>query len=86
MGGHLDALRAAFRGLTTFDSRSLEHALRLVADERGVKAAALIHATRVAVTGRAASPGLFETIVLVGRERVDSRLARAAKMVSRPTR
>ena len=34
----------------------------------------LIHATRVAVTGRTASPGLFEVLVLLGRERTVTRL------------
>jgi glutamyl-tRNA synthetase len=34
----------------------------------------LIHATRVAVTGQAVSPGLFDVLALVGRERVLRRL------------
>jgi glutamyl/glutaminyl-tRNA synthetase len=50
--------------------------LRAVASERNVKAGALIHATRVAVTGRTASPGLFEVLVLIGRERTLARLGR----------
>ena len=40
-----------------------------------MKAGALIHATRVAVTGRAVSPGLFEVLALLGRDRVVERLA-----------
>ena len=47
-----------------------------MAEARGVKAAALIHAVRVAVTGKAVSPGLFEVVALVGRTRVLARLAR----------
>jgi glutamyl/glutaminyl-tRNA synthetase len=43
-----------------------------------VKAAALIHATRVAVTGRAVSAGLFDLLVLLGRSRVIHRLRQAA--------
>jgi len=35
----------------------------------------LIHATRVAVTGQAVSPGVFEVLELVGRDRVLSRLS-----------
>jgi glutamyl-tRNA synthetase len=57
-----------------FDEASSEHALRQIADARGVKAGALIHATRVGVTGRAVSPGLFEVLVILGRERVIARL------------
>jgi glutamyl-tRNA synthetase len=86
MAGHLEALRTAFGRLPAFDPDGLEGALRHVAEERGVKSAALIHATRVAITGRAASPGLFETVVLVGRDRVDTRLAGAVRMVASPTR
>jgi len=77
MRGHLGAVDAAFDGLVDFDVHSTEQALRSVAEARGVKAAALIHALRVALTGRSASPGLFEVAVLLGRESVKSRLAKA---------
>jgi glutamyl-tRNA synthetase len=86
MARHLEALQAAFRRLPAFAPDALEGALRQVAEEQGVKAAALIHGARVAITGRAASPGLYETMVLVGRDLVDTRLVRAARMVSSPTR
>jgi hypothetical protein len=36
----------------------------------------LIHAVRVGVTGRATSPGLFEVLALLGRDRTVSRLER----------
>jgi glutamyl-tRNA synthetase len=57
-----------------FTSAALESALRTLAESRGVKAAALIHATRVAVTGRTVSPGLFDVLELMGRERVTARV------------
>jgi glutamyl-tRNA synthetase len=62
------------RVVEPFDAAALEAALRDVAQTHGVKAGALIHATRVAVTGQAVSPGLFEVLELVGRNRVVSRL------------
>jgi len=71
---HLVAFDAACAELGRFDSPSIEAALRLVADARGVKAASLIHAVRVAVTGKAVSPGLFEVLSLLGRLRVHTRL------------
>ena len=52
----------------------LETALRPVAEARGVKAASLIHASRVAVTGKTVSPGLFDVLALLGRTRVHERL------------
>ena len=71
----LAAWRERLATVTPFDPPSLEAALRTVAEERGIKAGALIHATRVAVTGQAVSPGLFDVLALVGRERVLRRLA-----------
>jgi glutamyl-tRNA synthetase len=81
---HLIALDAAFSELETFDPASSEAVLRTVADARGVKAASLIHALRVTVTGKTTSPGLFETLTLIGRERVRERIAAAVQLVSTP--
>ena len=74
MSDHLMALDAALAAATTFDPASLEAIVRATAAARGVKAATLIHATRVAVTGKAVSPGLFEVLALIGRNAVRVRL------------
>jgi glutamyl-tRNA synthetase len=60
----------------------VEAAVRGTAAERGIKAGMLIHATRVAVTGRAASPGLFEVLALLGRERTVARLERLVNFLA----
>jgi glutamyl-tRNA synthetase len=52
----------------------VESAVRGTASDRSIKAGALIHGVRVALTGRTASPGLFEMIVLLGREETIARL------------
>jgi glutamyl/glutaminyl-tRNA synthetase len=78
----LEALGAAFGVLASFTAEPLETALRRVAETRQIKAAALIHATRVAVTGRTVSPGLFDMLELAGRERVLERLGRAPALAS----
>jgi glutamyl-tRNA synthetase len=70
----LDALAAAFERAASFTAATLESSLRSLAEQRGLKAGPLIHATRVAVTGRANSPGLFEVLELIGKERVVARL------------
>jgi glutamyl-tRNA synthetase len=80
----LRALREAFAVVPNFDAGTLEATLRQLAEKQGVKAAALIHATRVAVTGRAASPGLFEVLELLGRERSASRLEEAIPLTEGP--
>jgi glutamyl-tRNA synthetase len=72
--GHVGALVNALRSISPFDEPHVEATVRGTASERGIKAGLLIHATRVAVTGRAASPGLFEVIVLLGRDRTVARL------------
>jgi glutamyl-tRNA synthetase len=75
--GHLAALHAAFTSLPVFDPATLEAALRRVANARGVKAATLIHAVRVALTGRIVSPGLFDVAALLGRDRTQARIEAA---------
>jgi len=82
MDEHLLALDAAYEVLDSFDVASTEVALRAVADARGVKAASLIHAVRVAVTGKTVSPGLFEVLSLLGRQRVRARIAEARRLAS----
>jgi glutamyl-tRNA synthetase len=71
---HVAALVDALRAVEPFDEASVEAALRGTATARGLKAGALIHATRVAVTGRTTSPGLFEVLALLGRDRTVARL------------
>jgi len=73
----LAQLAAILENLEPFDAPDVEQALRNTAELAGVKAAGLIHATRVAVTGRSVSAGLFELLVLLGRQRVVLRLRRA---------
>ena len=81
MRDHLAALDAAFAGLASFEPPVSEAALRAVAESRGIKAGALIHAVRVALTGRTVSPGLFEVAALLGKSRTLERL-RAALLMS----
>ena len=82
LADHLEALANVLRTVEPFTESAAEAALRGVASERNVKAGALIHATRVAVTGRTASPGLFEVLVLLGRERTLARLARLSAFLA----
>ncbi len=64
-------------GAVSFEADELEPPLRALAEERGWKAGDLFMAIRVAVTGRTATPPLFDTLVALGRERVLERLDRA---------
>ena len=80
--GHLEAVVQAFSRLDVFDAAATETLLRGVAAERGVKAATLIHAVRVALTGRTVSPGLFDVCALLGRSRTLERLRNAIRLSS----
>jgi glutamyl-tRNA synthetase len=74
---HLAAVRELCAAAEPFTAAALEPGLRALAAARGVKAGVLIHPTRVAVTGRAESPGIFEVLELLGRDRVLARMAGA---------
>jgi glutamyl-tRNA synthetase len=62
-----------------FTAAAVEESLRANAAAQGIKAATLIHATRIALTGQGVSPSLFDVTALVGRERAVARLARLAR-------
>ena len=75
----LRAARAAIAdvGEVSFESEELEPPLRALAEARGWKAGDLFMAIRVAVTGRTATPPLFDTLVALGRDRALARLDEA---------
>ena len=70
----LDEVAAALDALPGFDVPAIEAAVRALAEARGAGLGALVHPIRVAVSGRAEGPGLFETLWLLGRERSLRRL------------
>lgn len=70
-----------FERLEPFDLQTTERVLRGLAEERGVKAGVIINAARTALTGSAVTPGIFDVIVAIGRERTVRRLRHAAAML-----
>ncbi|HEY92887.1 MAG TPA: glutamate--tRNA ligase [Dehalococcoidia bacterium] len=73
----LKALKAAQEKLSlleSFDHDSLEGTLRSLAEELGLNAGQLFSPLRVATTGRTAAPPLFETMVVLGKERCLERI------------
>jgi glutamyl-tRNA synthetase len=69
-------------GTVSFEADELEPPLRALAEERGWKAGDLFMAIRVAVTGRTATPPLFDTLVALGYLRTLERLDRAIDAVA----
>ena len=69
----LMALRTTLEA-ATWEPESLEEVIRGYAEEISVGAGKVIHPLRVAVTGRDASPGIFEVLAFLGRVTVLARL------------
>ncbi len=80
LGAMLGKLADATAALPAWDHDSCDHALRELAAAEGVKAGLLINASRVAIVGRAVAPPLFETMLVLGQDRVVSRLRSAVEM------
>jgi glutamyl-tRNA synthetase len=80
--GLLEKLAGALDALPDWNHDACDAASRGVATAEGVKAGLLINATRVAIVGRAVAPPLFETMVVLGKDRVVTRLRRALPVVS----
>jgi len=74
----LGLLAARLESLENFSPEALEAACRVLAAEQQVKAAALIHPARAAVSGKTKGAGLFEIMELLGRERTLKRLRSAS--------
>jgi glutamyl-tRNA synthetase len=83
-----EALRAAREtivatvGAIDWEADELEPPLRALAEARGWKAGDLFMAIRVAVTGRTATPPLFDTLVALGRDRTMARLDAAIDLLA----
>ncbi|MBN1271293.1 MAG: glutamate--tRNA ligase [Candidatus Aminicenantes bacterium] len=71
----LAELRKDFEQMIRFDAGNTEEVLRARAEKEGVKAGLLIHAVRMLVLGRSKSPGIFEVLELLGKEKTVSRLS-----------
>lgn len=70
----IDKYREKIEALSTFDEKTLEQEAKKLAQEMGINWANIIHPVRVAVTGSSASPGIFEVLALLGKEKVLERL------------
>jgi len=67
---------------TEFNHQALDQALRTAVKEMGLKPGQMFQPIRVAVTGRNASPPLFETLEVLGRETAVRRIEQALHKVA----
>ncbi len=71
----LHSLHTALDALADWNTEALETAVRQVAESGGVKLGAAAQPLRAALTGRRTSPGIFDVLVLLGREESLGRIA-----------
>ena len=75
----LAGLLPMLAGLPAWDAAALEQAVRAYAEERHLKLGLIAQPLRAALTGSDASPGIFDVMVVLGREEVLGRIADAAE-------
>ncbi len=68
--------------LGEFTHQSIEQLTKIYAEELGIKTGKIIHATRLALSGRTVGPGLYEMMELLGKETCLRRLRRAVELLS----
>lgn len=66
-------------GLEDFSHENIEKICREISEERSLKAAQIIHPTRVAISGKTKGAGLFEIMEILGKEKVLERMKKAAE-------
>jgi glutamyl-tRNA synthetase len=78
----LQVARETLAGVDDWSVEGLERSLRAAADSAGLKPKNLFQPVRVAISGSTVSPGIFESVAVLGRDetlrRIDDALAAAA--------
>ncbi|MBN1908584.1 MAG: glutamate--tRNA ligase [Pirellulales bacterium] len=77
----LTKLRARLADADTFTPESLEGLMHAFIEQEQIQVGQIIHALRVAVTGKGVGLGMFETLAILGREHVLTRIDRALALV-----
>jgi len=78
----LEAARGEIESVTLYDHDTLESALRAAAERLGIGAGKLFQPLRLALMGSAESPGIFDVLTLLGRERSVERIDRALAAIA----
>ena len=79
----LGAVAELFESAADFEAKPLEERFLAFLAERGLEMKHVAQPVRVALTGRTASPGLYELAVLLGKSACVSRLRRAAELAAK---
>jgi glutamyl-tRNA synthetase len=82
---YLEKAAEKLTALQNFDLETTERAYRELSEELGVKAGKIIHPTRLALSGRTMGPGLFDIMVILGKDKTLQRLDRAVQYIENLT-
>ena len=74
-------LREKLGTLANYSQENLEGVFKNVMDQTGLKLGKIAQPVRLALTGKTASPGIFEIIAILGPERVIPRLEKAIQFI-----
>ena len=77
----LGEFRNRLADANVFEAAELETLLKSYVEEKGIKIGQIVHAVRVAVTGKAVGFGLFETMAILGQQRCLARIDRALSQI-----
>ena len=77
----LQELQRGLSSLADFSVAEIEKVFAFITEKQGIKLGKLAQPARVAVTGRAESPGIFEVIEIIGKEKTLKRLEKAIKTI-----
>ena len=77
----LEKCIAAIEADDVYDLASTEAAYNKIAADNGLALGKVIHPTRLALTGRTVSPGMFDVMVLLGKEKTLARMRRAVEYI-----
>jgi len=84
-GDLLTKFREKLATCEPFEPEALEVCLKSFVEAEGIKIGQIIHALRVATTGKAVGFGTFETLAILGRESCLARIDRALKQLNQPS-
>ena len=80
---HLEAMLSRLSGIEDFSQKPIEEAIKSYATGSALKLGDVAQPLRLAVTGRTVSPGLFEIMEILGKEKVTQRIKLALEHISR---
>ena len=78
----LTQVRDVLAAVDDYDATNLETVIKQFCEDAGIGIGDIIHALRVATTGKAAGFGMFDTLAILGREHVTARIDRTLSVAS----